>query len=78
MDESANSSDLGVASIFYGFFLAFGLFTLAKVMRQTWSIQKRTKSVVNWYLFMIWAEVIVNFVLSTTTYLYLLGVIQPR
>jgi hypothetical protein len=71
-------SSLQVASIIFGFFLGIFFFTLIKVLRQTWSIWKRTQTVLNWYLFLIWTEVIVNFVFATTTYMYLTGIFPPR
>ncbi|KAF1809216.1 hypothetical protein P152DRAFT_442089 [Eremomyces bilateralis CBS 781.70] len=65
------------ASIFFGTFIALFFFTTTKAMRQSWSIWKRTRSLLNWYLFMIWVEVIANFIFALVTYLFLRGTIPP-
>ncbi|KAH7408861.1 hypothetical protein BKA64DRAFT_618559 [Cadophora sp. MPI-SDFR-AT-0126] len=62
-------------SIFFGLFMGLFVFTTSKVVQQTQSIWKRTRSLRNIYLYMIWTEAIVNLIFSITTYLYLCGVI---
>ncbi|KAK2764497.1 hypothetical protein FQN54_009192 [Arachnomyces sp. PD_36] len=69
--------ELEVASIFFGFFFGVFIFTATKVTRQTWGIWKRSRRLMNIYVWMIWVELIVNFVFALTTYLYLRGVIKP-
>ncbi|KAH6667217.1 hypothetical protein B0J14DRAFT_439096, partial [Halenospora varia] len=64
-----------IASIYFGLFLGLLVSTLTKVVQQTRSIWKRTRSLSNIYLYMIWIEAIVNLIFSLTTYLYLRGVI---
>ena len=78
MANSPRTSDLEVASIFFGFFFGVFIYTATKVARQTWSIWKRSQRLTNVYVWMIWTELIVNFVFAITTYLFLHGVIQPR
>jgi len=75
---SSNSSDMEVASIFFGLFFGLLSFTAMKVVRQTWTIWKRTQSVWNGYLWMIWVEGIVNVIFAVTTYMYLRADIKPR
>lgn len=70
--------DLEFASIFLGLFAGLFVFTTMKVARQSWRIWGRTKSLVNFYLWAIWIETIVNFVFALTTYLYIRGNILPR
>jgi hypothetical protein len=78
--KMANSqgADMEVASIFLGAFLSLLFFTAVKALRQTWSIWKRIRDPWNWYSWMVWIEVIVNFVFSITTYMYIRGDIKPR
>ncbi|KAH7111882.1 hypothetical protein B0J11DRAFT_191543 [Dendryphion nanum] len=64
-------------SIFFGAFLGLFVPTSAKAMQQTWSIWRRTRSLTNAYLYMVWVEVIVNLIFAVTTYLYLCKVIPP-
>jgi hypothetical protein len=72
------SSNMDISSIFFGLFIGLFLPTLTKVIGQTRSIWRRTRSLANAYLYMIWIEAIVNLIFSITTYLYLCGVIPPR
>ncbi|KAE9379565.1 hypothetical protein N431DRAFT_553735 [Stipitochalara longipes BDJ] len=62
-------------SIFFGLFIGLFVLTLSKVVQQTRSIWKRTHSLTNIYLYMIWTETIVNLIFSITVYLYLCEVI---
>lgn len=72
------SSSTDVASVFFGTFLGLFVFSAAKAARQTASIWERTRSIWNWYLWMIWIEVVCNFAFSLATYLLLRGIIKPR
>jgi len=65
------------ASIFFGLFIGLIFFTAVKAVRQTWIIWHRTKNVWNWYLWMVWIELTVNFVFALTTYLFIHGTIKP-
>jgi hypothetical protein len=78
MGSPKDPKDLEVASIFFGLFLGLLFFTSTKVVRQSRSIWKRTQSLSNWYLWMIWVEVTVNFIFALTTYMYIHGIILPR
>jgi hypothetical protein len=78
MATSPSSPDLEAASIFFGLFLGLFIFIAMKVTRQSWRIWRRTHCVVNFYVWVIWVEAIVNFVFALTTYLYLRGDILPR
>jgi TRAP-type mannitol/chloroaromatic compound transport system permease small subunit len=74
----SDQSDMNLAIILFGFFLGLFLFTSMKVAQQSWSIWNRTRSIWNVYLWMIWIEVLVNFVFAATTYMFLQAVIPPR
>ncbi|KAF4455766.1 hypothetical protein F53441_1965 [Fusarium austroafricanum] len=66
---------IDLASIYYGLFLGVFIFTTAKAISQTRAIWKRTHSLHNAYLYMIWTETVVNFVFALITFLYLNGII---
>ncbi|KAH8725584.1 hypothetical protein GQ44DRAFT_615329 [Phaeosphaeriaceae sp. PMI808] len=66
-----------IYSIFFGAFLGLFVPTAGKTMQQTWTIWQRTRTLNNTYLYMIWTEVVVNFVFALVTYLYLCKVIPP-
>ncbi len=67
-----------LASFYFGAFLAVFIFTLTKVVHQTRLIWKRTRSLANAYLWMIWVEAWVNFIFALVTFLFLNGVIPGR
>ncbi|KAH6976761.1 hypothetical protein EDB80DRAFT_593945 [Ilyonectria destructans] len=62
---------MDLASIYFGLFLGIFVFTFAKTLQQTRSIWRRTRSLANAYLYMIWVEAWVNFVFALVRYLYL-------
>ncbi|PVH97845.1 hypothetical protein DM02DRAFT_504470, partial [Periconia macrospinosa] len=66
-----------IFSIFFGIFLGLFVPTSTTAMQQTWSIYRRTRSIKNWYVGMVWLEIVVNLIFSISTYLYLCGVIKP-
>ncbi|KAF5636119.1 hypothetical protein F52700_5433 [Fusarium sp. NRRL 52700] len=66
---------IDLASVYYGLFLGVFIFTFAKAVSQTRAIYKRTHSLHNAYLYMIWSEAVVNFVFALITFLYLNGII---
>ncbi|PNY25383.1 Uncharacterized protein TCAP_04675, partial [Tolypocladium capitatum] len=70
---SARMIDL--SSIYFGLFLGIFPFTVIKVIQQSRKIIARTRSFRNDYLYMIWAEAVVNFIFAIITYLYLIDVI---
>ncbi|KAK3357775.1 hypothetical protein B0T25DRAFT_517156 [Lasiosphaeria hispida] len=59
------------ATLFFGMFLGVFVFALAKVIGQTMAIWRRTKSVANAYLAMIWVEAWVNLIFALVTFLYM-------
>jgi hypothetical protein len=69
---------MDLASIYFGLFLGVFVFTFAKSLEQTCSIFRRTKSLANPYLYMIWVEAWVNFVFALVTFLFLNGIIPGR
>ncbi|KAH6847177.1 hypothetical protein B0I37DRAFT_414939 [Chaetomium sp. MPI-CAGE-AT-0009] len=66
---------MDLASFYFGAFLAVFCFTQAKIVQQTRTIWRRTKSIRNGYLWMIWIEAWVNFIWAVKTFLFLNGVI---
>lgn len=69
---------MDLASLYFGLFLAVFIFTLTKVVNQTRLIWKRTGSLANPYLWMIWVETWVNFAFALSTFLFLNDVIHGR
>jgi len=69
---------MDLASIYFGLFFGIFVFTIAKIVKQTRTIWRRTRSIVNPYLWMIWVEAIVNLVFAIITYLFLNGIIPGR
>jgi hypothetical protein len=69
---------IDLASVYYGLFLGVFIFTFAKAVSQTRAIYKRTHSLHNAYLYMIWTEAVVNFVFALITFLYLNGIIPGK
>ncbi|PVH90577.1 hypothetical protein DM02DRAFT_505914, partial [Periconia macrospinosa] len=65
-----------IFSIFFGIFLGLLVPTSTKATQQTWSICRRTRSIMNVYVCMVWLEIVVNLVFAVTTYLYLNGLIK--
>jgi len=65
-------------AIFFGVFIGLFFYTLSEVAKQTWQIWRRTHSIVNWYLWMIWTECLVNLVFALTMYLFIRGTIEQR
>ncbi|KAI5456073.1 hypothetical protein BGZ63DRAFT_436110 [Mariannaea sp. PMI_226] len=68
---------MDLASIYFGLFLGIFVFTLAKSLEQTRSIWRRTRSLANIYLYMIWFEAWVNFIFAIITFLFLNKIIPP-
>jgi hypothetical protein len=69
---------IDLASIYYGLFLGVFVFAFSKAISQTRAIWKRTHSLHNAYLYMIWIEIWVNFVFALITFLYLNGIIPGK
>ena len=68
---------MDIASLLFGIFIGLFILTLKVVVEQTSTIWKRTRSLRNAYLYMIWVEAIVNLIFSLMTFLFLHGVIKP-
>lgn len=66
---------MDLASIYFGLFMGLFVFTFAKVLGQTRTIWRRTRSLLNIYLIMIWAEAWVNFIFALTTFLFINDII---
>jgi hypothetical protein len=69
---------MDLASIYFGLFVGVFVFTFAKALEQTHLIFRRTQSLANPYLYMIWMEAWVNFVFALVTFLFLNGIIPGR
>jgi len=69
---------MDLAAIFFGLFIGLFIHTLTKVVQQTRVIWKRTHSLSNVYLYMIWVEALVNLVFALTTFLFINGFIKSR
>lgn len=66
--------DLG--SFFFGTFIGIFIFAFSKACNQTASIWKRTHSINNAYLYLVWGEALCNLVFAITTILFLTGVVE--
>lgn len=69
---------IDLASIYYGLFLGVFVFASSKAISQTRAIWKRTHSLRNAYVYMIWIEIWVNFVFALITFLYLNAIIPGK
>ncbi|KAH8676475.1 hypothetical protein BGZ60DRAFT_446762 [Tricladium varicosporioides] len=76
MAVAPNPMDMDMVSICFGFSLAFCVLTGSKAARQTFGVYRRTHSLFNLYLWMIWAEGIVNFIMSIISWLFIRGNIR--
>ncbi|KAM6513713.1 hypothetical protein FALCPG4_016084 [Fusarium falciforme] len=65
-----------LAAIYYGLFLGIFVFTFAKGVQQTRAIWKRTHSLHNAYLYLIWTEAWANFIFALVTFLFLNDIIH--
>jgi len=73
----ARSPDMNVASLFWGFSLAFTVFAAAKGMRQTLSSWQRRGRITG-YVWLIWIEWFSSTAIGIISWLYLYGIIAPR
>ncbi|KAH6664021.1 hypothetical protein B0J14DRAFT_494014 [Halenospora varia] len=76
MAATPHSLDLDIVSICFGFSLGFCVLTGSKAARQTFAIYRRTHSLRNLYMWMIWTEVIVNLVIAILSWLFIRGDIR--
>jgi hypothetical protein len=76
MAATPNSLDMDMVSICFGFSLGFCVLTSSKAARQTFAVYRRTHSLRNLYLWMIWAEAIVNLVMAILSWLFIRGNIR--
>jgi hypothetical protein len=76
--KQAPIDTMDLASLYFGLFLAVFVFTLTKVVVQTRVIWRRTRSLANPYLWMIWVEAWVNLAFALSTFLFINGVIHGR
>ncbi|KAH7248406.1 hypothetical protein B0J15DRAFT_468408 [Fusarium solani] len=67
---------MDLASIYFGLFIGVFIFTFAKAVQQTRSIWKRTHTLHNAYLYLIWGEAWVNLIFAIVTFLYLNDIIH--
>ena len=65
--------DLG--ALFFGIFVGIFIFAFAKACQQTRSIWKKSHTLNNPYLYLIWGEAICNLIFAVTTFLYLNDII---
>ena len=66
---------LDLASLLFGMFLGIFIFATTKAVQQTQTIWKHTHSLNNTYLFLVWGEIVANFVFCLTTFLFICKVI---
>ncbi|KAK3360508.1 hypothetical protein B0T25DRAFT_565392 [Lasiosphaeria hispida] len=68
---------MDLASFYFGAFLGVFVFTFAKVLGQTRLIWKRTRTLANFYLCMLWIEAWVNMIFALITFFlaFYLGIV---
>ncbi|MCJ1392371.1 hypothetical protein MMC18_005238 [Xylographa bjoerkii] len=71
---STSVDDFKIASLAFGFTLGFGFLTVWTAIQQTTRLTKPWRSV---YIYMVWGEIFVNFVIAIIAWLYLDGYFQP-
>ncbi|KAF5007911.1 hypothetical protein FDECE_5826 [Fusarium decemcellulare] len=67
---------MDLAAFFFGLFVGIFIFAFSKACQQTRSIWRRTHSLRNAYLFLVWGEALANLVFAITTILFINGVIK--
>ena len=67
--------DFKIASLAAGFTLGFGLLTTWTAIQQTMQLTNPWRSV---YIYMVWGEIVVNFILAVVAWLFLDGQITVR
>ena len=70
--------EVDLSTFFFALFLGLFLAAFEKVLHQTHGIWRRSRRLMNPYLYMIWTESIVNLTFSIITFLYLSEVIPNR
>jgi len=73
MAQKPGSLDMDIVSICFGFSLGFFVLTSMKAARQTFSIYRRTHSLLNFYAWMIWTEGLVNLIMAILSWFYIHG-----
>ncbi|MCJ1383869.1 hypothetical protein MMC17_006983 [Xylographa soralifera] len=71
---STSLDDFKIASLAFGFTLGFGFLTVWTAIQQTTRLTNPWRSV---YIYMVWGEIFVNFVIAIIAWLYLDGYFQP-
>ncbi|POS82267.1 hypothetical protein EPUL_005119, partial [Erysiphe pulchra] len=71
--------DLAIASLAWGFTMGFGFLTTWNAMKQTASVHRRygTPRLISPYIWMIWLEIFISFILGITCWLHMVGVVHP-
>ncbi|RKF65985.1 hypothetical protein OnM2_000020 [Erysiphe neolycopersici] len=72
--------DLAIASLAWGFTMGFGFLTTWNAMKQTALVHRRygTSRLISPYIWMIWLEILISFILGITCWLHMVGVVPPR
>jgi hypothetical protein len=68
--EEPSDSDFHIASIVWGFTLAYGTFTFSKAVQQSWKSYKNGNPT-NAYVMMVWAEWASCMAMSVLSWLFL-------
>jgi len=72
---SATVQDYQLAALAAGFTLGFGFLTVWEAVKQTRRNQSPLRSA---YIYMIWGEILVNFIIGIIGWLFLNGMLGPR
>lgn len=78
MPEPNGYANMDLASIGFGFFMGIVPFTFFTIISQTERIARSSNVFRSAYVYMIWLDVLINFVFAIMTYLYLIDVIEGR
>ena len=68
---------MDLATLFFGIFIPIFVITVAKAAKQTQSIFRKTGTLRNTYLYLIWGEALANVIFAVSTFLFIQGVIKP-
>ncbi|EOD45720.1 hypothetical protein UCRNP2_7558 [Neofusicoccum parvum UCRNP2] len=69
-------SELAIVSIVWGFTLGWSVFAAGTAIRQTLQTRQRKKRITT-YIAMVWAELIVSFVIGFFGWFFMMGMIPP-
>ena len=71
---AGNVGDFKLASTAAGFTLGFGVLCVWNAIQQTMAVRSPLRSV---YIYMVWGEIVANFIIAIIAWLFLDGTLTP-